>query len=288
MKAAILVPVDNTPISKEVLRVADEWASRMEARLVVLHCRSTAIQELIERGELQSPESNFEEQVKALQLSAEWQVVHLFADPADGILKQQEELKPALIIMAAHSHTMMGRLFLGSNTDMVLHQSSSPVFVFKQTERDPQQIIVPLDFSSISEQLLRKADEIALSRQGKLHLLHVLDYPEVHVVGGGAFYGVAIDGNFLQERREQQLEQGKKDMDAMLAKIGLRSPYQVHLDFGTPYLQTLQLVERVNAGLIVIGTQERTALGRLLLGSNTDYLVHNFEGSLYVHKELQR
>ncbi len=113
---------------------------------------------------------SFEEQVKALQLSAEWQVVHLFADPADGILKQQEELKPALIIMAAHSHTMMGRLFLGSNTDMVLHQSSSPIFVYKQTERDPQQIIVPLDFSSISEQLLRKADEIALSRQGEAAL----------------------------------------------------------------------------------------------------------------------
>ena len=66
MKAAILVPVDNTPISKEVLRVADEWATRMAARLVVLHCRSTAIQELIDRGELQSPEPNFEEQIKTL------------------------------------------------------------------------------------------------------------------------------------------------------------------------------------------------------------------------------
>ena len=74
MKSAILVPVDNTPISKEVLRVADEWAGRMEARLVVLHCRSTAIQELIERGELQSFESNHEEQIEVLQISTEWYV----------------------------------------------------------------------------------------------------------------------------------------------------------------------------------------------------------------------
>jgi len=36
-----------------------------------------------------------------------------------------------------------------------------------------------------------------------------------------------------------------------------------------------------------IDTQEHTALGRLLPSSNTDYLVHNFEGSLYVHKEFQ-
>jgi len=37
----------------------------------------------------------------------------------------------------------------------------------------------------------------------------------------------------------------------------------------------------------VIGAHDHTALGRLLMGSNTDYLVHNYEGSLYVHKELQ-
>jgi len=287
MKPAILVPVDNTPVSKEVLRFADDWAARVSARLVVLHCRSAAIQDLIERGELQNPEPSFEAHLQALQLRSEVEIVHLFADPADGILKLQDELEPELTIMAAHSHTLAGRLFLGSNTDMVLHQGSTPIFVYKQTQRDPQQVVVPLDLSSISESLLRKADELALARQGKLHLLHVLDYPEIHVVGGGAFYGVAIDGGFLQERREQLLEHGRKSLEELVAQVELKSPYQLHLEFGTPYLQALQLAERVNAGLMVIGAHDHTALGRLLMGSNTDYLVHNYEGSLYVHKELQ-
>lgn len=144
-----------------------------------------------------------------------------------------------------------------------------------------------MDLSSISKSLLRKADELALDSQGKLHILHVLDYPEIHVVGGGAFYGVAIDGGFLQEQREQHLEHGRKSLEELVAQVELTSAYQLHIDFGTPYLQALQLAERVNAGLMVIGAHDHTVLGRLLMGSNTDYLVHNYEGSLYVHKELQ-
>jgi nucleotide-binding universal stress UspA family protein len=38
---------------------------------------------------------------------------------------------------------------------------------------------------------------------------------------------------------------------------------------------------------MVIGAHDHTALGRLLMGSNTGYLVHNYEGSLYVHQEPQ-
>jgi hypothetical protein len=108
--------------------------------------------------------------------------------------------------MAAHSHTLAGRLFQGSNTEMILHQGLTPIFVYKQTQREPQQVVVPLDLSSISKSLLRKANVLALARQGKLHLLHMLGYPEIHVFGDGAFYGVVIDGEFFQEQRQLHLE----------------------------------------------------------------------------------
>ena len=115
----------------------------------------------------------------------------------------------------------------------------------------------------------------------------MLDYPEIHVVGGGSFYGVAVDARFLQERCEQWLEHGRKSLEELAAQAKLTSPYQLYLYFGTPYLQALQLAERVNAGLIVISAHDHNALRQLLMGSDTDFLVHNYEGSLYVHKELQ-
>ena len=51
----------------------------------------------------------------------------------------------------------------------------------------------------------------------------MLDYPEIHVVGGGAFYGVAIDGGFLQDRRKQLLEHGRKSLKELIAQVELKS-----------------------------------------------------------------
>jgi len=62
----------------------------------------------------------------------------------------------------------------------------------------------------------------------------VWDYPEILVVGGGAFYGVAIDGEFLQDRRKQLLEHGRKSLEELVAQVELKSPYQLHLDLGHP------------------------------------------------------
>ena len=72
---------------------------------------------------------------------------------------------------------------------------------------------------------LCKADEVALTHQGQLYLLHVLDYPEIHVVGFGTSYRVAIDSRFFQERHEQQLEHGCMSLEELLARVELKSPH---------------------------------------------------------------
>ena len=48
MKPTILVPVDDTPISKEALHIADDWAALVTVPQVGLHFRLAAIQALIE------------------------------------------------------------------------------------------------------------------------------------------------------------------------------------------------------------------------------------------------
>ena len=48
MKPTILVPVDNTPISKEVLHIADDWAALVTDPQVCLRFRLAAIQALTE------------------------------------------------------------------------------------------------------------------------------------------------------------------------------------------------------------------------------------------------
>ena len=68
-------------------------------------------------------------QLQKLQLCSKFEIVHLYADLANGIIKLQDELQPVLAIMVGHSHTLVARLFLGSNTDMAPHQGSASISV---------------------------------------------------------------------------------------------------------------------------------------------------------------
>ena len=40
------------------------------------------------------------------------------------------------LIMASHSHTMAGRLIMGSNADYLLHQAHCSMYIFKNYELD--------------------------------------------------------------------------------------------------------------------------------------------------------
>ena len=55
MKKRILVPVDNTPVTQDVIKLADFWGQKLDAKLLFLHARSAEIQKLVDRGELINP-----------------------------------------------------------------------------------------------------------------------------------------------------------------------------------------------------------------------------------------
>ena len=57
---------------------------------------------------------------------------------------------------------------------------------------------------------------------------------------------------------------------------------------GTPYYKILDLVEREKADLVIIAAHSHTMLGRLFMGSNTDYVVHHIHCPLYVLKNRKR
>ena len=59
-------------------------------------------------------------------------ILRKIGTPGFEILDLVEREKADLVIMAAHSHTMLGRLFMGSNTDYVVHHIHCPLYVFKK------------------------------------------------------------------------------------------------------------------------------------------------------------
>ena len=44
MKKRILVPVDNTPVTQDVIKLADFWGQKLDAKLLFMYTRKTEIQ----------------------------------------------------------------------------------------------------------------------------------------------------------------------------------------------------------------------------------------------------
>ena len=113
-----------------------------------------------------------------------------------------EILDPDLIIMAAHSHTVLDRYFLGSNTDYVVHHCHCPVYVHKQhTGTFSNKIIVPLDYTEVNKPVVKYADDWAQRTGAELYFIHVepeLEYAKSAYATGTRAYPQAYSRSMME------------------------------------------------------------------------------------------
>jgi len=115
-------------------------------------------------------------------------------------------------------------------------------------------ILVPLDFSEISDRALSLAIELSGTLGAKLHLIHALHIQSLMTPSGEWWQGVrnaALEG--LEVARQQADKAGR------LCTTELSDEYPVDA--------ILAAAERAHADLIVMGTQGHTGVAHVLLGS---------------------
>lgn len=128
-------------------------------------------------------------------------------------------------------------------------------------------ILVPIDFSEVSEFVAVWAKEFAQKLGAKIHLVFVLeDLTE--------YEGFYIRAEALTELENLLLEGAQKSMDDFVKKHFSDVPEvnQVIVK-GDVVEKILETGQRVNADLIIIGTHGRKGLDRILFGSVADGVV---------------
>lgn len=292
MEKKILVPLDYSEVSNEVVMIADEWAKRNNASLHFLRvdkdymANSDQDRDFFER--------RFDYHLNAYTITSPYQSILRMGTSYVEIIEAAHAIRADLIIMAAHSHTLLGRLFLGSNTDFVLHHCNCPVYVHKlNTIGFENKIIVPVDYTEVNKTVINRADKWAQQTDSELYFIHTEPFPEY---GGGQF---AMETGFYQqgdevavaESDQQEITQEStrlhNTLKAYLETLALKSPHQSILKFGKPYFKIQELQKKTNAGLIMMAAHSHTMLNRLFLGSNTDYLLHHLNCPMYIYKEAK-
>ncbi len=127
-------------------------------------------------------------------------------------------------------------------------------------------VLVAIDLSPVTEQVLARAKEIANESNALLSMAHVMEHSPVAY--GGEF-SIPIDVNL-----EQTLEvEARKEMERLGSSYGI-APQQQYLESGSVKLAVTELAQKLGVDLIVAGTHGHHGFD-ILLGSRANAILHN-------------
>lgn len=134
-------------------------------------------------------------------------------------------------------------------------------------------LLVAVDFTPHSEEALIFASRLAGCLNARLIVLHVIHDP---AEAPGFYAKKGKKKKFLQSMEEAAEEM----MEEFLAKMRATHPAEIQLKqatpllvIGTPVTRIVEIAEKKQAYMIVIGSHGRTGLSHLLVGSKAERVV---------------
>lgn len=188
--------------------------------------------------------------------------------PASIIVTIAEEMQADLVVIGAvGADEADGRL--GSIARRVIQHSPCPVLLARGAPRGGP-VLVASDLSDTTFPTIVAGAIVANSLETELSVMHVVDLPTpMAQAPEGARFGF---GYALTARELQLLEEGCRDrLGAAMAHIGVKG--LTFVEHGAPAPSVAGAARRLDARLLVIGTEGRTNLSRMLLGSTAEQIL---------------
>jgi nucleotide-binding universal stress UspA family protein len=285
----VLCPVDLSASSLHSLAHAVALAGWYDARLTVLHVVPT-FDPVNLRGDLGEPirvvnpmprEQVIEEVRRAMGLPASAPnavVVAEAGDASTAIIEQAITTRADLIVMGTHGRRGFKRLLLGSVTETVLREAPCPVLTVPPSADAAstevvtfKRILCPIDFSPSALQALGFALDLARQADGRVTLLHVVEWLAEEEPKALAHFNVSEYQGYL----------AADAVDRLRLLVSEESRTWVEIDnmvvLGRSHREILQAAETIPANLIVMGAQGRGGVGLALFGSTTQQVVRSAE-----------
>lgn len=214
---------------------------------------------------------------------------------APALGRHVEEVGIDLIVMTTHGRGGFQRTWLGSTADSLIRQCSIPILLARPDQRTRaigpdsdctmDRVLVALDGSEIAEAALQDALRLGITRHAALTLAHVLQ-PQAVVTAPYLPEGVQLTHDEL-DQRESSMTEYLERVAASEALQDWQCDTRVGLDYN-PAPSILDLAEKLDADLIVVGTHGRGGLRRLILGSVADKIIRGTQRPVLVHRGPSR
>jgi nucleotide-binding universal stress UspA family protein len=148
-----------------------------------------------------------------------------------------------------------------------------------------KKILVPLDYSDRSRQVLEEAIALAKLTQAELLLLHVLSMsePDFPIQVRSPVTDIGVDSAFSTEMMQiyaKQLQQFEQESVKKLQSFAREAEAQgIHVTwtqpFGSAASEICRTAREEQVDLILMGRRGRSGLKEALLGSVSNYVMHH-------------
>jgi len=145
-------------------------------------------------------------------------------------------------------------------------------------------VLCAVDFSADSRAAVRWAYRFASSVETQLLVLHVIHDP----LDAPGYYK-QVEGEHLRPMEDVAEAMMQEFLSAALGidpETGATAPIQTKLTVGVPVPRILEVAKKVDAQIIVMGSQGRTGLKHLLIGSKAEQVVRLSPIPVTIVKEL--
>ena len=288
MYKVIMVPTDGTGFDREAIRVALRLAERCDAKVRLVRVLATGsffgasgtpegtpIALEVARSERDRALSELYSLAAECRTTSKADIsVDLHAGPVNDVLQGYARRNDVdLVVISTHARSGISRLSLGSVTDSLIRRTTIPILVVKPPASylNPRvgdafkRIVVPLDGSSLAEQILPRVLTLAKFEDAEITLLHVLT-PESY-----AQKEISLPQTYLFR------------IAGTLRRDGL--PVTTDIVINQSVADAINdFASREKADLIAIATHGRGGLNRMLHGSVADAVMHSARISMLVFK----
>lgn len=276
----ILVATDLTPASQDVVSLGVTIARKFHSQVILI----TVIPEI--HTSSISPDAIKQGVVKLLKeagdviskegiASVETEVA--IGSAFDQIVKYAVDRDVNLVVIGAGDKKETDKYQLGVTAEKVMRACPKPVWVTKRgCAPDLGNILVPVDFSDASERALRNAVLMAKSFGAKLTVLHVVEGLS-NVYPGRPIVKPDEQGSF---KKEQETEFAR-----FLQRFDFHGVNWTKVVLtGEPSEEILKTARDMKEPLIIMGSEGRTGLSRILMGSVAEKVVRELPCSMVTVK----
>jgi len=275
----ILVPVDGAHICLHAEELAAAIAKNFKSKVTVIHVVShdllhvelesrygvpPSVRTEITNWFLQTGKKivwDAEALFKEEGIDVDARVIE-YEDPAETVLRVAKDEGHDLVVMGNRGETEVEVFSLGSVAEKVSRHAECPVLIVKEKTK-LSKILVAVDGSESAEKALEYAVQLAKKHKAKVTLLNV---------GESKIFGL---------KPEVARGIGESILSDAAAKVkGLK--LNTKLEFGNPPETIIEVAEKRNYDLIVVGSRGLSSVKRFFLGSVSDDVSHHAKCSVLI------